>query len=144
MVPRMQTSDDVLVVGAGPVGMLTALLLHSLGSRVQILERRPARWNLPRAVTCYSQILRILQALGILEECLAAQAIHPFRPELADKAEWMGADGQLVVQIPFNGELSRSGMDVVYGSRLSSPPDFTYHKRGGWRSLIVRLRPHKQ
>lgn len=109
--------DDVLIVGAGPVGMLIALLLQSLGCRVQIIERRPARWNLPRAVTCYSQILRILQALGVLDEFLEAGAIYPLRPDLNDYAEWMGAEEQLVVRIPFNGEISRSGMHVVYGSK---------------------------
>ncbi|GME26031.1 Monooxygenase FAD-binding protein [Neofusicoccum parvum] len=106
---------DVAVVGAGPVGMLTALLLHQLGNSVQILERRPERWNLPRAVTCYSQVNRILQALGVLEEVLEAKAIYPFRPHLADHCEWVGADGTVVAKIPFNGTLSRSGLDVVYG-----------------------------
>lgn len=106
---------DVVVVGAGPVGMLTALLLHQFGHSVQILERRPQRWDLPRAVTCHSQILRVLQALGLLEQMLEAKAIYAFRPHLSDYCEWFGADGSLLAKIPFNGPYSRSGMDAVYG-----------------------------
>lgn len=112
---NMDYDCDIAVVGAGPVGMLTALLLHQLGNRVHILERRPKRWNLPRAVTCYSQTLRILQPLGLLDEVLESKAIYPFRPHLADLCEWVGADGEIVAKIPFNGTMSRSGMDVVYG-----------------------------
>ncbi|MBU6317448.1 MAG: FAD-dependent monooxygenase, partial [Acidobacteria bacterium] len=32
---------DALVVGAGPVGLTAALLLHELGHSVRVVERRP-------------------------------------------------------------------------------------------------------
>ncbi|EOD50507.1 putative 3-(3-hydroxyphenyl)propionate hydroxylase protein [Neofusicoccum parvum UCRNP2] len=128
---------DVAVVGAGPVGMLTALLLHQLGNSVQILERRPERWNLPRAVTCYSQVNRILQALGVLEEVLEAKAIYPFRPHLADHCEWVGADGTVVAKIPFNGTLSRSGLDVVYGMNQM----LFDQSKGQYRWLVLDVVP---
>ncbi len=41
--------SDVLIVGAGPAGMVTAALLELLGLTVRILERFPSRLTLPKA-----------------------------------------------------------------------------------------------
>lgn len=40
---------QVLIVGAGPVGLLTALKLHQAGVDVVIVDRQPARYPLPRS-----------------------------------------------------------------------------------------------
>ena len=40
---------DVLIVGAGPVGMLTALTLAQAGVSVRVLEKEPDIIDSPRA-----------------------------------------------------------------------------------------------
>ena len=56
---------DVVVVGAGPVGTLLAVLLGQRGHRVTIVERWPLPYDQPRAVTFDHEIARILSMLGV-------------------------------------------------------------------------------
>ncbi len=77
---------DVVVVGAGPVGLATAILLGQLGRSVIVLERWPEPYPLPRAVHFDHEVARILQACGIGDELRGC--IEP-----ADVYEWRNADG---------------------------------------------------
>ena len=42
---------DVIIVGLGPTGSITALLLESYGIKVLGIEKEKEVYNLPRAVT---------------------------------------------------------------------------------------------
>ncbi|WP_143695037.1 FAD-dependent monooxygenase [Williamsia sp. 1135] len=57
--------DPVVIVGAGPVGLVCALLLARRGVASVILERHRAPYALPRAVHLDDEVFRILQAVGI-------------------------------------------------------------------------------
>ncbi|MGX7896518.1 FAD-dependent oxidoreductase [Tsuneonella sp. HG222] len=59
---------DVIVVGAGPVGMLTALALAQTGARVTVLEKEAQIVESPRAAVYFPSTLGVLDELGILEE----------------------------------------------------------------------------
>ena len=59
----------MLVVGAGPVGLLMALLLHHEGVKATIIERQPKLYPLPRAVCLDNESQRLLWNAG-LEESL--------------------------------------------------------------------------
>ncbi|WP_150110014.1 FAD-dependent monooxygenase, partial [Crystallibacter crystallopoietes] len=56
---------DVAIVGGGPVGTLLAVLLGRRGHRVTIVEKWPAFYEQPRAITFDHEIARILNILGI-------------------------------------------------------------------------------
>ena len=63
-------ATDVIIVGAGPVGMLTALTLAQAGASVCVLEKEPHIVNSPRAAVYFPSTLIILEELGILDELL--------------------------------------------------------------------------
>jgi len=56
---------DVAIVGCGPVGALLANLLGPSGLAVEVFEREPEVWRLPRAVHFDGEVMRIFQAAGL-------------------------------------------------------------------------------
>ena len=61
----MNQDFDVAVIGLGPAGSLTALLLESYGLKVIAIDRDQGIYSLPRAVTISDQGLRIAQTASI-------------------------------------------------------------------------------
>jgi 2-polyprenyl-6-methoxyphenol hydroxylase-like FAD-dependent oxidoreductase len=63
---------EVVVVGAGPTGLLLAGDLATAGTRVTVLEKRPARLsNLTRAFAVHARSLEVLDARGLADELVA-------------------------------------------------------------------------
>lgn len=61
---------DVLVVGAGPVGLTIANILGRYGVRTLLVEERPGLIDYPRGVGMDDESLRTLQATGLLDRIL--------------------------------------------------------------------------
>jgi len=59
------TSGPVVVVGAGPTGVTTALALAVHGVPTVVLERRAEVHPLPRAVHLDDEAVRVLQSIGV-------------------------------------------------------------------------------
>ncbi len=59
---------EVLIVGAGPVGMLTALALAQAGVDVMVVEAGAALNDSPRAAVYFSSTLVALDELGLLAD----------------------------------------------------------------------------
>jgi len=69
--------SDVLIVGAGPAGMVTAALLERLGLTVRILERFPSRLALPKAHVVGPATLDICAQAGLDLDRMSAEALPP-------------------------------------------------------------------
>ncbi len=63
---------DVIVVGAGPTGLLLAGDLAAAGVRVTVLERRTTESNLTRAFAVHARTLEQLDARGLADPVVAA------------------------------------------------------------------------
>lgn len=59
---------QVLIVGAGPVGLLLALMLHQRGVDVCLVERQKALYPLPRAVAFDHESRRLFGSVGLAAE----------------------------------------------------------------------------
>ncbi|WP_327004977.1 bifunctional 3-(3-hydroxy-phenyl)propionate/3-hydroxycinnamic acid hydroxylase [Dactylosporangium sp. NBC_01737] len=57
--------DPVVIVGAGPVGAASAILLAQRGVPCLLLDRYATPYPLPRAVHVDDEVMRILQELGV-------------------------------------------------------------------------------
>jgi 2-polyprenyl-6-methoxyphenol hydroxylase-like FAD-dependent oxidoreductase len=90
---------DCVVVGGGPVGLLTAVFLGRAGLRVAVVERRPQRYPLPRACTIDHEAIRILQAAGLMAE--HAGLFEPSRGERGGY-EFRNGAGELLQAIDWN------------------------------------------
>ncbi|NDU74808.1 FAD-dependent oxidoreductase [Actinomadura sp. DSM 109109] len=63
---------EVIIVGAGPTGLMLACELRSAGVRPLVLERWPHRRDTPKAGGLGGQVLELLRYRGLLERCEAA------------------------------------------------------------------------
>ncbi|XVS61048.1 bifunctional 3-(3-hydroxy-phenyl)propionate/3-hydroxycinnamic acid hydroxylase [Actinosynnema sp. CA-299493] len=83
---------DVVVVGCGPVGAVTANLLGARGVRTLVVERDTAPHGQPRAFSCDDEALRVYQQAGLLTE--VAGDMHQPR-----RAEYVNAKGRVFATI---------------------------------------------
>jgi 2-polyprenyl-6-methoxyphenol hydroxylase-like FAD-dependent oxidoreductase len=63
---------DLVIVGAGPVGLLAGLVAHQAGLRVRVLERKPEPLPRSRAIGIHPPALRLLHGLGLAQAFVEA------------------------------------------------------------------------
>jgi len=98
---------DVVIVGAGPVGTLLAILLGQKGKSVTLVERWTTHYDLPRAVTYDHEIARILATLGMDSENDPAISYHD------ELYYWKNKDGKNLQIVDWQSQ-SASGWRVRY------------------------------
>ncbi|WP_104182168.1 FAD-dependent monooxygenase [Arthrobacter sp. B0490] len=72
MSTALPLNADVVIVGAGPVGLSAALLLGRFGVDTLVIERRTERSHHPRSRAVTSRTMEVFRSLGIAEEVRAA------------------------------------------------------------------------
>jgi 3-(3-hydroxy-phenyl)propionate hydroxylase len=82
---------DVVVIGAGPVGLTAALLLAAAGVRVLVAERNTTTSDEPKAISLDDESLRTLAAADVLDAVLPI--IVP-----GTGTRYHGADGEALFQ----------------------------------------------
>jgi 2-polyprenyl-6-methoxyphenol hydroxylase-like FAD-dependent oxidoreductase len=70
-------STDVIIVGAGPTGLLLAGDLAAAGAEVTIMEKRTTESNLTRAFAVHARSLETLDMRGVADKLLATGTMVP-------------------------------------------------------------------
>src|SRR3977135_3398242 len=104
----MPQEDRVIVVGAGPVGAVTALALVKKAIPVTLIEAAPEPPEDQRAATIHPPTVEMLADLGLADEALAEDAtgglispLFPFRDRVT-RAVTAGFDlGRLKGEVPY-------------------------------------------
>lgn len=91
-----RNTSDVLIIGAGPVGVTTALFLARYGWSVTILERWPEAYPQPRAVHFDDEVARLLARAGLAEQIGTLS-------EPATTYEWQNATGETLLCFDWGG-----------------------------------------
>jgi 2-polyprenyl-6-methoxyphenol hydroxylase-like FAD-dependent oxidoreductase len=114
-----ETKTEVLIVGAGPVGLLTAILLAENGVETQIIDREERIASRSYACALHPRTLRLLHRLGLAEEVLTrgkrvqSIAFYDGAARCAEiKMETMGGE------FPFLLVLPQSALEEVLEQRL--------------------------
>ncbi|HTG97899.1 MAG TPA: FAD-dependent monooxygenase, partial [Burkholderiales bacterium] len=63
---------EVLIVGAGPVGLTLAVDLGQRGVRCTLIERKPEPQFLPKMERCNARTMEIFRRMGLAEKVRAA------------------------------------------------------------------------
>jgi len=82
----MTSETDVLVVGAGPTGLVLALWLTRLGAHVRIVDRLAEPATTTRALAVQARTLELYRQIGIADACTQHMLrLHVFswRPEFS-------------------------------------------------------------
>src|ERR1700728_4372624 len=66
---------EVIVIGAGPVGLVSALQLGRAGIKTLVLERRPTFSVHPKAAGIHARTMEIYRQLGV-SDSFRANGIH--------------------------------------------------------------------
>ncbi|MAT88216.1 MAG: monooxygenase [Aestuariivita sp.] len=70
-------NTDILIVGAGPTGLLLANLLLTMGTNYVIIDKKPKTISEPRAVSIDDESMRALQAAG-LSQVIEGITVHGY------------------------------------------------------------------
>lgn len=88
----MKKQEDVIVAGAGPVGLLTALKLARAGVRVTVVEALPHIGQWPRALVYHPPTVEALDKLGLLDDMKAVGVTKK-------DYQWRSVDGDILLKL---------------------------------------------
>lgn len=126
---------DVLVVGAGPVGLMAAWQLARWGVSVRLVDAAPGPAVTSRALATHARSLEIYDQLGILGDIAAhGTRVNGFIRHQGDRSMRANYDfGDLMTRFPymfnidqvitervFRGHAAAAGVQVQWSTRLES------------------------
>mgnify|MGYP001186416602 CR=1 FL=1 len=93
---RSAGATDVAIVGYGPVGKTLALLLAKKGWKVEVFEKFPQPYPLPRAIVFDDEVARIFQSATEIDPLMAIT-----EPILDSYYQFLNANRETLLKIFF-------------------------------------------
>jgi 3-(3-hydroxy-phenyl)propionate hydroxylase len=127
-----ENKTEVLVVGAGPVGLLTALLLSKQGVLVRVIDKKPGLFPVTDACLLHSRSLQLLERVNVRDLLPRGQRIDllSIYEGSAPIVQWNCAD--LSPEMPYllvvpkgaltaflEKKLQEAGVQIEWNRRLS-------------------------
>jgi 2-polyprenyl-6-methoxyphenol hydroxylase-like FAD-dependent oxidoreductase len=114
---------EVLIVGAGPTGLMLALQLVRRGVRVQIIDRHSGPAQQSRAMAVHARTLEIYQQLGLAERAIELGCTGG-GANIWAQGSWkarlpVGVIGQGVSAYPFVLMLGQDDNELLLGAELT-------------------------
>ncbi|MEU8779224.1 FAD-dependent oxidoreductase [Streptomyces sp. NPDC048606] len=112
---------EVLIAGAGPVGLTTAHELVRRGVRVRVVDRAAGPATTSRATATHARTLEVYHQMGVLPDLLAlGQKVDNFTVHRAGRAlTTLGTDySRLVTRFPFTLQVDQVLTERVLRERL--------------------------
>ena len=120
----MTTDPQVLVVGAGPTGLLLAAELNRRGLGCRLVDAHPAPLHWDRATVVHPRSLEVFDSLGILEPLLAAG--------VKQRMARLHSGGTVLGQIDLSTCGSRHGFNLGLSEEVTESILTDYlHRNGG-------------
>ncbi|MDX2203635.1 MAG: FAD-dependent monooxygenase [Hyphomicrobiaceae bacterium] len=121
---RNKPDNDVLIVGAGPTGLVLAIVLARGGVRPRVIDKRAAASPYSRAIIVHARTLELYAALGLAETALAlGQKVDGLSPWIRGKpaaAIELGDFGAGLSPYPFMLSLSQDVHERMLEAHLAA------------------------
>ena len=115
----MDARADVVIVGAGPVGLAAACLLQLRGQPVMVLDAAAAGTNTSRAAVIHARTLEVLEQVGLAER-LVAEGVRVATFTVRDRSKTVGRVdfSDLPTRYPYTLMLPQSRTESLLSDRL--------------------------
>lgn len=115
----LPSSTRVLVVGAGPVGLTTGIVLRHHGHEVTLVDAQRGAAGTSRAAVVHARVLEVLQPYGVTEP-LVEQGVHTDRFTDRDRDRALAAlpFQDLPTDYPYALMISQADTEAVLLSRF--------------------------
>jgi len=130
-VKSFETDAKIIVIGAGPVGMLAALLAAQKKISVIVLEKRTERANESRAIGVTPPSIEILEGVGCDRE-FVERGVCVRRSEAHSKTRCLGriAFTDMRISYPFILSIPQSDTEAILEAKMRSQAGITLNT--GW------------
>ncbi|WP_413790839.1 FAD-dependent monooxygenase [Pseudomonas sp. N4] len=112
------TATPVLIVGAGPVGLLMGLQLQRYGIAHRLIDKRRQRQSFSKAFAIHSRSMEVLEDLGLLEPLLA-RAVRVEQMNIYSNRKRLITYNldQLEVPYPFTASIPQNSVEDILEQR---------------------------
>jgi 2-polyprenyl-6-methoxyphenol hydroxylase-like FAD-dependent oxidoreductase len=120
--------SDVVVVGAGPTGLMLACELALAGVHCRVLDRRAGQSNITRAFAVHARTLELLDARGLADDLVTrgvpVQRVAPAPGAVLDLTEFQTAYPMVLIapqsatEYLLEARARRLGVQIEYGAEV--------------------------